>query len=1093
MDRQKRLKIILLVSFLLTGTCLMAQEHRKAFGQNRIQYKNFDWYYYSTDEFDVHYYAQGQEYAKLALDYLSEEYEKLTDLLGYAPYAKTKIFLYNSKIDLQQSNIGVDGPTFTIAGQTNFVKLQVEIAYPGSITAFKQELTKQVSNMLIQDMMFGGSLAEMFQSAYLLNLPEWFVAGAANYVSHGWDVRMDDFMRDFLSNRKIKKLSKLEGEHAALTGQSVWNYIALKYGKSNISNILNLTRIIRNVENSIASTLGIPFKQFMFEWMEYYRNANGPVAGAYVRPDQAEILSGKNGRRMSFHHVKISPDGTKVAYSENYKGKYSITIRDLNSGKESKVVKGGAYVINQIVDYELPLIDWISDSQLGVIQSWYGHNSLLIYDLNTNAKIRKSLNRFNQIKDIGFNDNGKLAVISADVRGQNDLYLISLRRNAIKRLTKDQWDDIDPKFIPGTDAIVFSSNRPNDSLDHKMTNISEVTNKFNLFAFDLDTTRKVLYRMTNTLSNDTKPLPVSRNEVLFISDQKGIANLYRYNLNDSIYHQVSNFSASIQDYDINRNTNDMSFLMMDGGRDKLFMIKNFDSKQSTFTPQTVRNQLEQIEFIRKRREKNLEKQNSGEVLPEAERPVAEEEKPEAETTEGEVFDESGDEFIDTDNYIFEDDKSEGKEETFSFLSNYRKLQKEPTVTGPLPYKTAFTADNVITSFVIDPIRGFGIFLETEMNDVLENHKLYGGFLSITDLRSGDFFAEYQFIKYRIDFRARYDRRSLLIERGFSNELIQKYLMNTYTVGVALPLGVSSRINLSPFFTVTNFYNLNADKVLNNTIAAEHADNSRNTYGGLKAEFVFDNTLTNGLNLFEGTRGKVVFQHYAGLSDSNKSFSSLTVDLRHYQKIYRELIFAARVYYGKSFGRNPRRYMLGGMDNWVFNKREDSSLDNDPSMTPETGVNSDSPLLFTNTRDNSDILFTEFVNLRGFNYNEMYGTDVLTFNAEVRVPIIKIFHRGSISSNFLRNLQFIGFYDIGSSWTGQSPFSDQNTINTKNVTFGDAPFEATIKTSRNPWLSSYGFGIRTVLLGYYMRFDIAKPIEDYTVGAAKRYLTLGYDF
>ena len=169
------------------------------------------------------------------------------------------------------------------------------------------------------------------------------------------------------------------------------------------------------------------------------------------------------------------------------------------------------------------------------------------------------------------------------------------------------------------------------------------------------------------------------------------------------------------------------------------------------------------------------------------------------------------------------------------------------------------------------------------------------------------------------------------------------------------------------------------KVTGATPGLDHADNSRNTYGGIKAELVFDNTLSNGLNLFEGTRAKVQFQHYAGLSNSDKSFSNISVDIRHYQKIYRELIFATRFYYGKSFGNNPRKYMLGGMDNWVLNRREDSSLDNEQTREPEDNVKSDSPLLFTNTRDNSDILFAEFVNLRGFNYNEMNGTDVLTLS------------------------------------------------------------------------------------------------------------------
>lgn len=1110
-----KLKLLLLIlGFVVSGTVSLAQEHRKSFGQNRLQFKKFDWFYYSTDNFDIHYYNNGQQYAKLALEYLDSEYDKLTDILGYAPYAKSKIFLYNSPSDLLQSNIGVDGATFTIAGQTNFVKLQVEIAYPGSVSGFKEELHYQMTKMLIEDMMFGGSLAEMFQSAYLLNLPEWFVDGASRYIAYGWTVEMDDYIRDYFKNSKNKKLSKiknLEGERAVMIGQSMWNFIALKYGKSNISNILNLTRIIRNVEHSIASTLGVPFNQFMSEWISYYSKSNEMVASGYFSPNPSEIIEGEGRKKINFKNVKFSPDGKRVAYSENFNGRYKLKIKNLETGDEETALTTGNNVINQRVDFDLPLVEWISDTKIGMVQNWYGFNYLLTYDLETKQKLRKSLQKFNQIKSISFHRNGRLAVISADVEAQNDLYLISLSRNAIKRLTRDQWDDFDPSFVPGTDAVVFSSNRPTDSLDSKMTNIAEAKNIFNLFIFDLDTTQKVVKRITNTLSNDTRPMALDDKTIFFLSDQKGISNLYRYDLQNQINYQVSNFSSSILDYDIDPNTRDITYLMLYDGNKRLFHTRNFLLDKNSFSPQTLRNQLNQIEFLRKRREEQT-------IIEVIEAP---------EEVEPDAVDESGQKLVDTDHYVFEEDlesedlintdnyefeDEEADTKSFSFLSNYRKVQREPTVTGPLPYETAISADNVITSFVIDPIRGFGILFETEMNDVLENHKFYGGFLSITDLRSGDFFAEYQYIKYKIDFHTRFDRKSFLIENNLGdqsnalyNDVAQKYILNTYTVGASLPFSVHTRLKVSPFVAFTSFYNLNADYISSSSSPADFADDSRRVFTGVKAELIYDNALVHGLNLYEGTRAKVGFQTYGGITDTNKSFSNLTVDIRHYQKIYRELIFASRLYFGKSFGNNPKKYLLGGLDNWLFNRTDESSLDSgildalNPGQSLEVPLSGNSPLNFHNERDNSDVLFVEYVNLRGFNYNRLNGNNVLTFNSELRVPIVKIFHRGSITSNFLRNFQLIGFYDIGSSWTGSSPFSEENDVGIKVIKPGSggegskSPFEAIIKTSRSPWLASYGFGLRTVMLGYYMRFDFAKPIEDYQVGPMKFYLTLGYDF
>ena len=1200
-----KIKYMMYLSLTVLSYCSWAQYKHVQFDQNRVQYKSFDWLYYGNETYDVHFYNGGELYAKMALAELESDFEDITDLIGYSPFAKAQIFVYNNYPDLLQSNVGVGQPTFTIAGETKFVKLMTEAYYPGSVVEFRRELKYKTTKMLLEDMMFGGTLGEVFQNSYLLHLSNWFTEGATRYVAYGWDMEMDDYVRDYIQHNKIKHFKKLEGEEAAIIGQSVWNYIAVRYGRSNLSNILNLTRIIRNEDLSVASSLGISFEKFIFEWAKYYGASQESINDSYIEPSKEERLVRTFNPENKLTRVRLSPDGTKLAYVQHSLGKYKIVIKDLENDRENIAHRGGYTIIDQEISYDLPLIAWANDYELGIVEYDADESFLITFNLNKGSKTKKSLFRFNQVNDISYNDNGKLAVISADVEGNTDLFLLSTRKNAIRRLTKDQWDDLHPTFIPGTNSIVFSSNRSTDSLSVRPESTSDPQDHLNLFVYNLDTTRAVLHRLTKTYSNDLYPMAIDIDNVFYLSDLKGINNLYRYTFSSDSYTQVTNFRTSLQSYDINQYTRDMCFLMLTESQKKIYLKRNYDLNASIFPPQTLRHQVRQLEYVRSQREQRNEKDLFDELG--AERSLFEQidslvgnpNDPDAlslsyESTQNELssaldslpseegfinlgsytFDsideglmndirsepaqlitgpdpldflfENGrirrdsvtrdtiavvyhdDGFINLNDYQFETtlpgyyandkeivspyynpaearldsvearptdptmspDNFQFEEEVpdsddFSFLSIYLKMQEEPEIVGPLPFVTSFSIDNVVSSAVFDQLRGFGVLLETQMSDLLNNHRFSGGMMFITDLQSGDFYAQYEYLKHRLDYHARYDRR-VMLKQGSEPNLnsdfqffIQKYKMNTYSVGASLPTTVATRFEADVFMRFTEAINLNPDVIGENYSNANTVFvGSSHDFGGYRVSWVFDNAISHGLNLFEGTKAKVSYEHNEGYTDSNRSFNKFSADLRRYQKIHRELVLAGRVYFAQSMGARPMTYMLGGIDNWAFSKSDNTD-------------NLSTPLSFSNHKDNTDVLFAEFVNLRGFDFNRFSGTHVLTASAELRWPVVVYFSSGAIKSDFLRNLQLISFYDIGSAWTGRSPFQTGNTIDTREI--NSAAFKATVRATRNPWLSSYGFGLRTSLLGYYTRFDLAKPIEDFDLGKLRFYFSIGYDF
>ncbi|MFA5780666.1 MAG: hypothetical protein WC868_00145, partial [Bacteroidales bacterium] len=90
-----------------------------------------------------------------------------------------------------------------------------------------------------------------------------------------------------------------------------------------------------------------------------------------------------------------------------------------------------------------------------------------------------------------------------------------------------------------------------------------------------------------------------------------------------------------------------------------------------------------------------------------------------------------------------------------------------------------------------------------------------------------------------------------------------------------------------------------------------------------------------------------------------------------------------------------------------------------------------------------------------------------------------------------NFQIVGFGDIGTAWTGSNPYSDKNALFTQIIHQG--PITVTINTQREPIVEGYGVGLRTKLLGYFIRADWAWGVEDGIVLPNVFYFSLGLDF
>ncbi|WP_395616803.1 hypothetical protein [Aquirufa sp.] len=393
-----------------------------------------------------------------------------------------------------------------------------------------------------------------------------------------------------------------------------------------------------------------------------------------------------------------------------------------------------------------------------------------------------------------------------------------------------------------------------------------------------------------------------------------------------------------------------------------------------------------------------------------------------------------------------------------------RLKREPgKMVGPLAYQNSFVFNSSEGQFKSDPIRGIGYAYELKANDLLENHLFKAGAFLTANLLNSDIWGEYAYLANKLDWKFRYDRK--VLGQDTENDS-QKIRFNRFALTASYPFSLLSRLSVTGLYSTNRLFNQ-----VSLVTPEEYSG-----FAGALISYEVDNTVQAGDNLRTGYRINATLEAQKDMVMSGE-FVRIGFDARYYKKLSNTFYFATRFSSSHQLGSRTQASMLGGMDNWFFNRRD--------VRAQETPLGLDGLA-------RRDVFMSNFIApLRGFALNKLSGNSHLLFNAEIRIPVKSIMP--SESSSLLNSVQLVGFTDVGTAWTGSSPFEKSNGFNT-NVYGGKTnPFIATVTDFRNPFLVGYGIGARAVIFGYFVKFDYAFGIENKEVKSPLTYLTLGYDF
>lgn len=260
---------------------------------------------------------------------------------------------------------------------------------------------------------------------------------------------------------------------------------------------------------------------------------------------------------------------------------------------------------------------------------------------------------------------------------------------------------------------------------------------------------------------------------------------------------------------------------------------------------------------------------------------------------------------------------------------------------------------------------------------------------------------------------------------------------------------------------------------------------------LGASLTTDNALNTYFGPFDGRRAQLSVVHSPGYGSNGLRFTTVSADARKYWWFKKYYAVALRASTGATFGRDPQRFFVGGLDNWIVPRFRSGEIIVDAI---------------------EDFLATFVSPLRGSDYYELQGTRYFVSNLELRFPLVHFMQLGFPVPLFLQQIRGVTFIDFGAAWGGQDlTFQDKDgNLHKANYTYVDRNGNRVYNKAKFDWGQTlqgepgpvfqdarlgYGFGIRAFLGFFILRYDLAWNIRSprFGGGDAKHYFTIGSDF
>ncbi len=1049
----------------------IAQNAQEVFGKNKVQYNDDlqEWWIYETSNIIYYWYGKSRKVAEFYIRLAESENKKIRDIFEFHLKDKFELVIYSDLTDLYQTNIDLESylTTENWNEEPRVVGQKVLLYFDGNHQNALKLLRKGLMKIYFNSIFSGSQIEEAVQKVISLKLPDWFEKGLVDYLSESWSEKDLLYMKSILYTSKNPRINfrRFNSRSTLLAGKSMWNYIVQTYGQQSISNWLYMTRIQKDLNQATKLTFQRTLKNLYADWAAYYQHELSNIQIPELNATKIRLK-----KEEDIHDVYYSELFKKYIFESNQNGKKRIRLLT-EKGKTKIIYSSGHRNKITIPSMRLPIYGEVNDRFFVIDER---RNRFYLFQYNQNGQlIDKSIlpEEIQEVYDLAATTKNEL-YITANNNGFSDVFRYIPGKRQFQKITDDIYDDLQLQKSKGsvdTGLLILNTARPDlyskvkdldssvpiypyqlihlNSNNQSKSNFHHYSQLGSVEDFESHTNFNYTKNRSNAgefffITYDTTSLDISEPFLHLVgSNQENRINKiykkpnhkYYYEINDLPKDDLSMANKPLYNLD---STATIGLVLNDSMTRQDVPLISFESKFGD--PDNVQSIIS--EFFKKKIPFKISdlKNNEKEYIPST--PL--------------IRFNSNQAIAYRDRFSMEDwSTTFNNDLLFGGLNTYTGIS--PTYRLPRP----------------------GILFKTKLQETFENYQIEFGLRIPTSFVGSEAFLLYNNYKFRWDHSIglyrKSDRNS--VPFGFNNEyqLVEKTFLINYIAKYAFDHYKSIRINN----TIRNDYLfLKASDRTSLDSSGKHIQSI-----GCRLEYVYDDALNLAINLKEGSQIKLFFETTKrfqttfrdGLKFNNIPGILLVagMDARHHFPVLRHSVWSNRLYINSSFGSQRILNQLGGTENWLL----------------FTKFNTDSP-----SEDQSSYAFSQLVTeVRGNAIGARKGSSALVYSSELRVPFFQYLLTQNWKNSFLRNLQFVGFVDIGLSWNGFIP--DASDIVKYQYTAENPSVKLEITYNRDPIIAGTGIGLRSSIFGYFIRFDYAWPIAEFTFGRPIPHISLGLDF